>query len=355
MSESVIRGTTVYPADTDLAQRARELLATGPLDSVSLVAAVCRMSGAPSVVAEHLALTLFAGRREFTRDENGRWRLAGDRSGGVLREQAPNYQMSAPAFAPATHNASAGLLTSAALSGQGELPFAEFAAQAMRAPAMRRGATPLDALDFVVVDVETTGGGSLRADRITEIAAVHVRNGVVIEEFETLINPQRSIPPMITALTNITWEMVRHAPRFADICDRLIPFLDGKVFVAHNAEFDWRFVTTEIARATGQRLEGERVCTVRLARSLLPELRSRRLDALAHYYGITIEGRHRAGGDARATAKLLVRLLRELAGRDCLTFEAMREIMYRRGRRRRGKRGRRGRAMPRGMDRDASA
>src|SRR5690606_35268575 len=125
--------------------------------------------------------------------------------------------------------------------------------------------------------------------------------------------PQRAIPPMITALTNITWDMVRHAPRFGEICDRLVPMLDGKVFVAHNAEFDWRFVTTEITRATGQRLEGERLCTVRLARSLLPELRSRRLDALAHYYGITIEGRHRVGGDARATAKVLVRLLRELA------------------------------------------
>jgi DNA polymerase-3 subunit epsilon len=158
---------------------------------------------------------------------------------------------------------------------------------------------------------------------------------------------------MITALTNITWEMVRHAPRFAEICDRLVPMLDGKVFVAHNAEFDWRFVTTEIARATGQRLEGERLCTVRLARKLLPELRSRRLDVIADYFGITIEGRHRAGGDARATAQLLVKLLRELADRDCLTFEAMRELLARRARRKRGRRGRR--ALPRGMDRDASA
>ena len=213
----------------------------------------------------------------------------------------------------------------------------------------------LHTLDFVVVDVETTGGGSLRADRITEVAAVHVRNGVVVEEFETLVNPQRSIPPMITALTNISWEMVRHAPRFAEICDRLIPMLAGKVFVAHNAEFDWRFVTAEIARATGQRLEGERLCTVRLARKLLPELRSRRLDALAHYYGITIEGRHRAGGDARATVKVLAKLLRELADRDCLTFEAMRDLLSRRARGKRGRRGRRGRAMPRAMDRDASA
>ena len=341
----MIQGTTVGPEDTDLAVRARELLAAGPMDSVSLVAQVCRMSGAPAVVAEHLASTLFAGRREFERDAEGRWALVEARSASRVREQPAVYDLRSP---------SSGLLTSAALATQPELPFAEFAARAIQAPAVRRrSGTALNSLDFVVVDVETTGGGSLRADRITEIAAVHVRNGVVVEEFETLVNPQRAIPPMITALTNITWDMVRHAPRFGEICDRLVPMLDGKVFVAHNAEFDWRFVTTEIARATGQRLEGERLCTVRLARSLLPELRSRRLDALAHYYGITIEGRHRAGGDARATAKVLVRLLHELADRDCLTFEAMRELLSRRRRRKRGRRGRR--SMPRGMDRDASA
>ena len=350
----MIRGTTIHPADTDLAVRARELLASGPMDSVSLVAEVCRMSGAPAVVAEHLAQTLFAGRREFARDPEGRWQLADEGNPTHVREDPPTYGSGPPRDGTLTHNASAGLLTSAALSAQPELPFVEFAARALRAPAARRRAgTALHSLDFVVVDVETTGGGSLRADRITEIAAVHVRNGVVVEEFETLVNPQRPIPPMITALTNITWEMVRHAPRFAEICDRLVPMLDGKVFVAHNAEFDWRFVTTEIARATGQRLEGERVCTVRLARKLLPALRSRRLDVLANYYGITIEGRHRAGGDARATAKVLVRLLRELADRDCLTFEAMRELLSKRFRRKRGRRGRR--SLPRGMDRDTSA
>jgi DNA polymerase-3 subunit epsilon len=351
----VIRGTSIQPADTELAARARELLAAGPMDSVSLVAQVCRMSGTPAVVAEHLASTLFAGRGEFARDTEGRWRLVDARSANRVGERSPGYGAEAAngAWSPGT---STGLGLPSTLAAQPELPFAEFAGHPLRPPVARqRIETALHTLDFVVVDVETTGGGSLRADRITEVAAVHVRNGVVVEEFETLVNPQRSIPPMITALTNISWEMVRHAPRFADICDRLIRMLDGKVFVAHNAEFDWRFVTAEIARATGQRLEGERLCTVRLARKLLPALRSRRLDALAHYYGITIEGRHRAGGDARATAKVLVKLLRELADRDCLTFEAMRDLLSRRARGKRGRRGRRGRAMPRGMDRDASA
>lgn len=354
----MIRATSIREADTALALRARELLADGPLDSVSLVAQVCQMSGAPPVVAEHLVTTLFAGRSEFARDEDGRWRLAGfppEGSGGEsarVREGFDEY-VHRKRRAP---NVSAGLLTAAAMSAQPELPFVEFEGQPLRAPAVqRRTGTALNGLDFMVVDVETTGGGSLRNDRITEIAAIHVRDGDIVGEFETLINPQRAIPPMISALTNITWEMVRQAPLFREICDQLIPLLDGKVFVAHNAEFDWRFVTTEITRATGQRLEGERLCTVRLARALKPELRSRRLDVLAHYYGITIERRHRAGDDARATAKLLLRFLRELEERDCITFEAMRELMYRRGRGRRGRRGRRGPAMPRGMDRDASA
>lgn len=294
----MISGTTVQPEDTLLTSRARDLLAGGPVDAVTLVAHVCRMSGAPAAVAEHLAATMFSGRREFVCDANGRWGLAPD-------------------------------------SVQTSL-----------------GLTPLDCLDYVVVDVETTGSGWRRNDRITEIAVVHVRAGRVVQEFESLVNPQRSIPPIVSALTNITWSMVQHAPLFGELCDRLVPLLQGKVFVAHNAEFDWRFVTTEVARATGQRLDGERLCTVRLARSLLPHLRSRRLDALAHYYGIVIEGRHRAGGDARATAKVMLRLFHELSSRDCVTYEAMRELLghrLRRGRRRRRS------ALPRGMNRDSTA
>lgn len=353
----MIRTTSVHSADTALALRARELLAEGPLDSVSLVAQVCQMSGTPAIVAEHLATTLFADRSEFTRDPDGRWRLAGTSAYGPEVKPA-RVGEGFEEYVRHKHrepNVSPGLLTAAAMAAQPELPFVEVAGQQLRAPAVqRRTGTALHSLDFMVVDVETTGGGSLKHDRITEIAAIHVREGEIVDEFETLINPQRSIPPMISALTNITWEMVSKAPLFRDICDRLVPLLDGKVFVAHNAEYDWRFVTTEIHRATGQRLEGERLCTVRLARALKPELRSRRLDVLAHYYGITIERRHRAGDDARATARLLIRFLKELEDRDCVTFETMRELMYRRGgRRRRGRRGRS--AMPRGMDRDTSA
>lgn len=327
----MIPGTSVRPEDTLLASRARELLAGGPVDAVTLVAYVCRMSGTPSAVAEHLAATMFAGRREFVRDADGRWGLARltaiHPAGSGARIAEPMPPGSFGSTSANSRSASDSVQTSLAL-------------------------TPLDCLDYVVVDVETTGSGWRRNDRITEIAVIHVRAGKVVQEFETLVNPQRSIPPIVSALTNITWSMVRHAPLFGELCDRLVPLLQGKVFVAHNAEFDWSFVTTEVARATGQKLDGERLCTVRLARKLLPHLRSRRLDALAHYYGIVIEGRHRAGGDARATAKVMLRLFHELSVRDCVTFEAMRELLGTRSRR---VRRRRRSALPRGMTRDASA
>ena len=333
----MIEGTTVHPEDTELAVLAREHLAAGPLDAVTLIARVCRMSGTPAVVAEHLAVTLFADRREFARDGEGRWMLA---------------PRAAPSAAP-HRQASRGDqldLGGGGAWGDSASPSSHGTGRRVRERPPAHAGTPLDALDYVVVDVETTGSCAWRSDRVTEIAIVHVRGGRVVDQFESLVNPERSIPPVVSALTNITWDMVRHAPRFGELCDRIVPMLSGKVFVAHNAEFDWRFVTAEVSRATGQRLDGERLCTVRLARRLLPQLRSRGLDSLAHYYGITIEGRHRAGGDARATATVLLRLLRELSDHGCLTFEAMRELIARRGRRARRGRGRR--AMPRGVTRD---
>jgi DNA polymerase-3 subunit epsilon len=259
-----------------------------------------------------MAQALLGGRTEFVREVDGRWKLA---------ERAPASQL-------------------AARSSQPVVP-------------QRLNAHPdLLSLDYAVVDVETTGTRCWAGDRITEIAVVTVRNGVVAERFETLVNPERPIPPWVTRLTNITWGMVKDAPRFRDVCDDVVRALDGSIFVAHNAQFDWRFVTTEIERATGQRLEGRRLCTVRLARKLLPQLRSRRLDYLAMYYDVTITARHRAGGDAAATAEILVRLLHEARSRSCHCWpdlEAMLGRMLVRSRRRRWS------AMPMPVDRDTTA
>lgn len=193
------------------------------------------------------------------------------------------------------------------------------------------GAESLRSLEYVIVDVETTGGGAARGDRVTEIAALCVRGtGEVVDEYASLVNPERPIPRFITALTNITNEMVRDAPRFADIVDEVRKRLEGRVFVAHNAAFDWGFVGHELERATGVGLEGRRLCTVRLARRLVPELPSRSLGALTEYFGIENEARHRAYGDARATAELFRRLLERVEERDVTSWAELEALLSRR-------------------------
>ena len=259
-------GVSLPPAETHLTERARALLSAGPADVVALVEYVCQLPGAPRAVAEHLAAVLFSGRSEFSRDDGGRWTLA-----------------PSPAAAPAA---------APCLPGE----------DCMSRP-------------YIVVDVETTGGRPHSGDRITEIAAVVVRDGQVAEVFETLVNPERAIPPWITHLTNISWEMVRDKPTFREICEPLLSVMEGRVFVAHNATFDWKFVSAEVERATGRRLEGQRLCTVRLARKLLPQLPRRSLDYVTAHYGIDIAARHRAAGDAVATAHVLIRLLRDARDR----------------------------------------
>ncbi|UCC74534.1 MAG: 3'-5' exonuclease [Gemmatimonadota bacterium] len=174
------------------------------------------------------------------------------------------------------------------------------------------GDIPLSDVDFVVVDVESTGGSPRRGDRVTEVAAVRMRNGEIVECFESLVNPERPIPPSVSALTNITEEMVADAPKFRELLDPLKGALRGAVFVAHNVGFDWRFLDAEFRRSGGGRLEGERLCTLRLARRLHPELRRRSLAVLTDYYAIPVESHHRAGADARATAELFTRFLSRL-------------------------------------------
>jgi DNA polymerase III epsilon subunit family exonuclease len=171
---------------------------------------------------------------------------------------------------------------------------------------------PLGELDFVVVDVEATGGSPARGDRLTEFAAVKVCGGEIVDSYESLINPQRSIPPSVTRLTDITDAMVADAPTFGEIADRVRTVLEGAVFVAHNVSFDWRLLQSEFQRCRGGRLGGERLCTLRIARRLHPELPRRNLHALADYYAITAERWHRAGSDARATAEIFVRFLAQL-------------------------------------------
>jgi len=163
----------------------------------------------------------------------------------------------------------------------------------------------LESCRFAVVDVETTGVRARRGDRIIEIAVV--REGQVA--FHSLVNPGIPVPPFVGTLTGISSDMLRDVPSFDAIADGLLDALRDTVFVAHNARFDWAFVSAEVERARGLLLQGPRVCTMRLARRLLPDLPRRNLDTVSYHFGITIEGRHRAVGDAVAAARVLAKLV----------------------------------------------
>lgn len=173
----------------------------------------------------------------------------------------------------------------------------------------------LDSVPFAVVDVETTGGAHWRGHRVIDLSIVEVLGGQIIDEYETLVHPGRAVPPMITALTGITTDMITGAPYFEHVADEIAERLRGRVFVAHNATFDWGFVSAELARAGAEVPDVPKVCTVRMCRRLVPRLRRRNLDVVSRHFGVPIHARHRAHGDALATARVLLRLLDEAAGR----------------------------------------
>ena len=132
------------------------------------------------------------------------------------------------------------------------------------------------------------------------LGPVLVEGGDIRGEYTTLVNPEAWIPGWITRLTGIEPQMVSDAPRFRDISARVRDALEGRVFVAHNVGFDWRFVAEELRMANSIIPEGPKLCTVRMARRVLPGLRRRGLDSLSRYYDVDIVNRHRAGDDARA-------------------------------------------------------
>jgi DNA polymerase-3 subunit epsilon len=298
------QGITLGVADTVLTTRASDFLSSGPADARTLIAHVCQLPAMPPQIAEHMAITLFAGHRKFRRDDGGFWHVLGDADVGRLGRGEPDDS--------------------------------------------------LDTMPFIVVDLETTGGLFTSGHRITEIAAVLVQRGETRTVFESLVNPERPIPPYISRLTNIHWGMVKDAPTFRDICSQLLGELEGRVFVAHNASHDWRFLSSEVQRATGRPLEGQRLCTVKLSKKLLPQLRRRSLDYVSAHFAVENSARHRAGGDARATAQVLVRLLRDVQRRGCATWTELEHLMgIRTGRRKR--RGRRPPAMPQPVTRDTTA
>lgn len=165
---------------------------------------------------------------------------------------------------------------------------------------------------YVVVDVETTGGAG-ETHRITELAAVKVQHGRIVDRFQTLINPQRRIPSTITRLTGISEAMVADAPVFADIADDFSTFMQNAIFVAHNVSFDYGFITREYARV-GRPFRYPRLCTCTSMRKLYPGYQSYSLAALCENHSIPLRQHHRALCDAEAAAELLFLINEKRAG-----------------------------------------
>lgn len=162
-------------------------------------------------------------------------------------------------------------------------------------------------MEFAIVDIETTGGYA-SANGITEIA-IYIHNGTeIVQHFETLINPVQIIPRYIQALTGITNEMVQDAPVFETAASKIFELLQGRIFVAHNVNFDYSFVKHHLD-VNGYTLNSPKLCTVRLSKKVFPQLPSYSLGNLCRSLSIEIENRHRAGGDCLATVKLFEKIL----------------------------------------------
>jgi DNA polymerase-3 subunit epsilon len=277
-------GTSAYP-DSTLLERVLAQLRLGPRTPSILCHEVLGLLGAPAAICDRVAIALLGADPRVRQLEDGRWGLVPEAQGSPL----------------------------------------------------------LDDCAFAVVDVETTGMRAGYGDRITEIAVavVHGERREIV--FESLVNPERPIPRAICSITNITNEMVRHAPRFSEVTERLLAALAGRVFVAHNARFDWNFVSAELRRSRDLTLDGTRFCTVRLARRLVKGVRSCGLDNLCRFFGFQNEARHRAGGDALVTAELLCRLLSLAREEGARTLQ---DLMVIEARRSRGRRRRKRSAMP---------
>ena len=264
-------GTSAYPEST-LLERVLRHLRIGPRSASTLCHEILGLLGAPAPICDRVAFALLGADPRVRLLEDGRWTLVPEAQGSPL----------------------------------------------------------LDDCAFAVVDIETTGVRAGFGDRITEIAVAVVHGGRREMIFESLVNPERPIPRAICTITNITDEMVRHAPRFTDLAERVVGVLSGKVFVAHNARFDWNFLSAELRRARQLTLDGTRLCTVRLARRLVRGVRSCGLDNLCRFFGFHNAARHRAGGDALVTAELLCRLLSLARDEGARTLQDLAMIELRR-------------------------
>lgn len=162
---------------------------------------------------------------------------------------------------------------------------------------------------FSIIDIETTGN-SYRYGKITEIAIYQHNGERITDSFSTLINPEIDIPYFITELTGIDNSMVTNAPKFYEVAKTIVEMTQGRTFIAHNVQFDYKFIREEFARL-GYDFNRKTMCTVQLSRKFIPGHRSYSLGKICSELGIEIDGRHRAAGDALATVKLFEIILQK--------------------------------------------
>ena len=161
---------------------------------------------------------------------------------------------------------------------------------------------------FIVFDIETTGL-SKENDKITEIGAVKVENGKIIERFSTFVNPKKRLSEEIIKLTNITDDMLKDAPTIDKVLPQFLKFCGNGVLVAHNAGFDVGFIRNNAEALHMSSVDNTVLDTVELSRTLLPELKKHKLDIVAEHLGVSLEGHHRAVNDAEATAEIFIKLV----------------------------------------------
>jgi len=170
---------------------------------------------------------------------------------------------------------------------------------------------------YAILDIETTGG-KYNEEGITEIAIYRFDGEQVVDQFISLVNPEKAIQPFVVNLTGINNEMLRHAPKFYEVAKRIIEITDGCIMVAHNALFDNRILTTEFDRL-GYKYEKETLCTVELSKKLIPDMPSYSLGKLVRSLGIPLSDRHRAQGDAKATVALFKLLLSKDTSKEIIS------------------------------------
>jgi len=156
---------------------------------------------------------------------------------------------------------------------------------------------------FTIFDLETTGLSPFNGDRIVEVAAIKIQGIELVGEYESLVNPERPIPYEAMKVHHISDDMVKDAPIITDVLPKFLEFIAGTTLIAHNAQFDMSFINHEIERNSILHPPIEAICTVNLARRVLPQLPRHNLDTLIEHMNIKCPQRHRALDDVKATAK----------------------------------------------------